>query len=215
MTGSSRAACTMANPIRWVNEVFLPAAASAALSALRRASSVATATSRNDVAVGTESEASMFWTRRAAGPVIGLAPEGESGEGRGTLARRRGAPPQPRLALSLLQYFFPTRRDHWQIAQSPVAEQRPPFLRDRRGVAEELLVHDLHEGGVMGAEDELAHGEESNAPANGVGLRARLALGRPSDGAGEAPEDQDVGGPEQVPVEPARPPARDGNRRAA
>src|SRR2546428_8408638 len=38
-----------------------------------------------------------------------------------------------------------------------VIEELAPLLRDRRGVAEELLVHDLHERGVMGPEDEFAH----------------------------------------------------------
>src|SRR5438093_355322 len=74
MTGSCFAAWTIAKPIKCVNETFFPRAASWAFSSLRRASSVSTALSRNDVAVGTDSESVMFWTRRAAGPVIGVRP---------------------------------------------------------------------------------------------------------------------------------------------
>src|SRR2546427_12344007 len=79
ITGKRLAAWTIAYPIRWVKESFLPLAASWALSALRRASSVVAGMSRNEVAVGTVSDSVMFVTNRAAGPVIGLAPFG-SGE---------------------------------------------------------------------------------------------------------------------------------------
>src|SRR5947208_4258264 len=86
MTGSCFAACTIAKPIRCVNETFFPRAVSWAFSSLRRASSVSTAISRNDVAVGTDSESVMFWTRRAAGPVMGVRP-GVAGSGeRGAVA---------------------------------------------------------------------------------------------------------------------------------
>src|SRR5438034_2747864 len=67
MTGSSRAARAIAYPIRWVYEIFLPAAASCAFSSRRRASSTSTVISRNEVAVGTERESVMFCARRAAG----------------------------------------------------------------------------------------------------------------------------------------------------
>ena len=41
--------------------------------------------SRNDVAVGTESESAMFWTNRAAGPVMGVKPAlGVRGSGLGS-----------------------------------------------------------------------------------------------------------------------------------
>src|SRR5215831_21390462 len=60
--------------MRWVNEIFRLREASAALSDRRRVASVATATSRNDVAVGTPSESVMFCTSRAAGPVIAVIP---------------------------------------------------------------------------------------------------------------------------------------------
>src|SRR6266576_3185658 len=79
MTGSCFAAWTIARPIRCVKETFFPRGASWAFSSLRRASSVSTTMSRNDVAVGTDSESVMFWTRRAAGPVMGVRP----GVGRG------------------------------------------------------------------------------------------------------------------------------------
>src|SRR5437879_1809628 len=74
MPGSCFAACTIAKPIRCVNEIFFPRATSWAFSSLRRASSVSTTMSRNEVAVGTDKESVMFWTRRAAGPVIGVKP---------------------------------------------------------------------------------------------------------------------------------------------
>jgi len=45
-----------------------------------------------------------------------------------------------------------------------VIEQLPPLLRDRGGILQELLVHDLHEGSVVGAEDELAHTGNLTAP---------------------------------------------------
>src|SRR2546423_647848 len=86
ITGSCFAACTIANPIRCVNEPFFPRAASWAFSSLRRASSVSTTMSRNEVAVGTDNESVMFWTRRAAGPVMGVRP-GDAGSG------ERGAVP--------------------------------------------------------------------------------------------------------------------------
>src|SRR5947207_7757828 len=86
MTGSCFAAWTIAKPIRCVKETFFPRGASWAFSSLRRASSVSTTMSRNDVAVGTDSESVMFWTRRAAGPVMGVRP-GDAGSG------ERGAVP--------------------------------------------------------------------------------------------------------------------------
>src|SRR5438034_11129963 len=87
MTGNCYAARTIANPIRCVKEIFLPLAASPAFSSLRRASSVSTTTSRKEVAVGTDSESVMFWTRRAAGPVIGVRPGlGVRGSGLGACA---------------------------------------------------------------------------------------------------------------------------------
>src|SRR5687767_6731530 len=73
MTRCCFVACTMAQAMMWVNEIFSvrPAAASAALSDFRSASNRATASSRNEVAVGTPSDSVMFWTRRAAGPFRG------------------------------------------------------------------------------------------------------------------------------------------------
>src|SRR5690242_18529774 len=72
MAGNCLAAWTMAYPIKWVNEIFLPLAASCALRAFRRASSVVAEMSRNEVAVGTVNDSVMFATNRAAGPVIGI-----------------------------------------------------------------------------------------------------------------------------------------------
>src|SRR2546422_5950274 len=76
ITGKRLAAWTIPYPIRWVKETFLPLAASWALSALRRASSVVAEMSRKEVAVGTVSESVMLATNRAAGPVMGLTPGG-------------------------------------------------------------------------------------------------------------------------------------------
>src|SRR5690348_10626933 len=64
----------MPHPMRCVNEIFRLRDASAALKPWRRVASVATATSRNDVAVGTPRESVMFCTSRAAGPVIAVIP---------------------------------------------------------------------------------------------------------------------------------------------
>src|SRR3989449_1913608 len=86
MTRSCFAAWTIAKPIKCVNETFFPRAASWAFSSLRRASSVSTTMSRNDVAVGTDSESVMFWTRRAAGPVMGVRPGDAGSGGRGAVA---------------------------------------------------------------------------------------------------------------------------------
>src|ERR1044072_4854223 len=53
--------------------------------------------SRNEVAVGTESESAMFWTSRAAGPVIAFrsAETGGGGGGGGSFRGTRGAPVPP------------------------------------------------------------------------------------------------------------------------
>jgi len=89
MTGKRLAAWTIAYPIRWVNEIFLPLAASCALRAFRRASSVVAEMSRNEVAVGTVSDSVMFATNRAAGPVMGLAPFGRGEMGDVPIASER------------------------------------------------------------------------------------------------------------------------------
>src|SRR3954453_18082909 len=64
--------------MRWVNEILpgLPAACIPALSALRRSSSTATGSSRNVVAVGTVRLSIILATSLAAGPLIGLTPDG-------------------------------------------------------------------------------------------------------------------------------------------
>src|SRR5437016_1416636 len=151
MTRSCFAAWTIAKPIKCVNETFFPRAASWAFSSLRRASSVSTTTSRNDVAVGTDSESVMFWTRRAAGPVMGVRPgagrrETGVGSGAGVVVGSR-----------LPEYLVSARRNHRQLGEPAVVEEVAPFFSDRGGVAQVLLVHHLHERGVVGAEDELAH----------------------------------------------------------
>src|SRR2546426_6236275 len=95
ITGKRLAAWTIPYPIRWVKETFLPLAASWALSALRRASSVVAGMSRNEVAVGTVSDSVMFVTNRAAGPPIGLPPARGGGGGGGVPRAAAGNPPPP------------------------------------------------------------------------------------------------------------------------
>ena len=67
MTGMSRAAWTIAQAIRCVNDSFLPAA----LSALRRASRASTGSVRKLVAVGIDRLSFMNLTSVAAGPRMG------------------------------------------------------------------------------------------------------------------------------------------------
>src|SRR5262249_39527304 len=116
--------------------------------------------SRNEVAVGTVSESVMFATKRAAGPVMGLAPGGAgrgTGDAGGVGGGGGGVPlPRPR---------HPVRAPRGGAGQPPhlpIPERLPPLGRDRARVAEPFLVHHLHEGGVMGPEDEFAHALESN-----------------------------------------------------
>src|SRR6266571_8803182 len=56
------------------------------------------------------------------------------------------------------QYLLAVRRNHGELGNLPVVEQLPPLFADRGGIAQVLLIHDLHERGVVRAEDELAHG---------------------------------------------------------
>src|SRR5204863_7061948 len=56
-------------------------------------------------------------------------------------------------------------RDDREVRDLAVIEQVAPFFSDRGGIAQVLLVHHLHEGGVVGAEDEFAHGGKSNCSA--------------------------------------------------
>ena len=70
----SAALRTIAQPMRWVKLTLRGAIWP--FSSFRRASSVATSTSRKLVAVGTPRLATMFCASRAAGPLIGVAPAG-------------------------------------------------------------------------------------------------------------------------------------------
>jgi hypothetical protein len=72
MDGYSRAASTIAHPMKCVNESLTPRSASWRLNAARTAQSRPTSTSRNDVAVGMSSDASMFLSSRRAGPEMGV-----------------------------------------------------------------------------------------------------------------------------------------------
>src|SRR5229473_3328289 len=58
-------------------------------------------------------------------------------------------------------YFGAIARDYRELSKSAVIEQLPPLLAHGRRVAEVVLVHRLDEGGVVGSEDEFAHGLES------------------------------------------------------
>src|SRR5881628_713162 len=122
MTGSCFTACTIAKPIRCVNEIFLPLAASPAFSSLRRASSVSTATSRNEVAVGTDRESVMFWASRAAGPVIGVRPGCGMGEG-GCGLRGGGGGDASRIPHpASREHLFAVCRNHRKVGDLPVVE---------------------------------------------------------------------------------------------
>src|SRR5712691_12228601 len=75
------------------------------------------------------------------------------GDGRWTLRWNGGS-------ISLLlspDDFRAVARDDRELGSLPVIEQQAPLFRDGGGVAQVLLVHHLHECGVVGAEDELAH----------------------------------------------------------
>ena len=160
MTGCCFVACTIAQPIRWVNETFSPrpAALSASLSAFRCRSSVATDSSRNVVAVGTLRLSFMFCTSRAAGPLMAvpcagpapspvpLAPEGAAGAG--AWAPGAACPP------ACLSAPFP-------FAGASPTTPRSNSARhsgiDPGGIAEELLVHHLREAGVRRLEHVRIH----------------------------------------------------------
>ena len=73
ITGHSWAALTIAQAIRWVKLTFIPRSLRTSLSALRLASSVSTASSRNEVAVGIERLSFIALARVAAGPRRGFA----------------------------------------------------------------------------------------------------------------------------------------------
>ena len=70
----------MAQPTKCVNDSFSDLDLSCRLNAARTAHRRETSISRNDVAVGTSSDASMFWRRRRAGPDRGAAETTESAE---------------------------------------------------------------------------------------------------------------------------------------
>ena len=73
MTRHSSAALTIAHATRWVKETFIPRSLSTPLSALRFASSVSTASVRNEVAVGIERLSFIALASIPAGPRRGLA----------------------------------------------------------------------------------------------------------------------------------------------
>src|SRR5256885_9229106 len=97
--------------------------------------------SRNEVAVGTDNESVMFWTRRAAGPTIGVSPgcgmrdAGGVGVVAGTLPASRISLPES--ASSRLLRI--TRRP----ARLPLSNQVPPSFPHTAGCPPELLVHPL------------------------------------------------------------------------
>src|ERR1043166_6828769 len=142
--------------------------------------------SRKDVAVGTVSDSVMLATNRAAGPVMGLAPGGSgewgvglcggggpcgvAGVACGATVRTTPHSPLPlgMIGSSAIFPFSNSSRHSWpteagsgrHLSPLPVLEPLAPLLGDGGGSTQPLLVHDLDEGGVMGTEDEFAHGLE-------------------------------------------------------
>ena len=84
ITGNSASARTTANPMRWVKEIFPPRVRRSWLLITRRLSASSFAgTARTDVAVGTSSDASMFFTTIDAAPRNGVVvPSSTAGAGR-------------------------------------------------------------------------------------------------------------------------------------
>ncbi len=91
MTGMSRAACTMAQAIRWVKESLRPPS----LRALRRCHSVSTSSVRKLVAVGIERLSFMKRASVAAGPRIGVRPASRGGAFGGAGAGAGAVAPPP------------------------------------------------------------------------------------------------------------------------
>src|SRR2546425_10477108 len=56
------------------------------------------------------------------------------------------------------QHFLAACWDHREIGRLPVVEEGPPLFSNRGGIAQGLLIHDLHERGVVRSEDELSSG---------------------------------------------------------
>src|SRR3989442_14007874 len=82
ITGKRLAAWTIAYPMRWVKEIFLPVAASWALSTLRRGDRTVAEVHRNQVAVGNDNGTVLLLSNRAARPRLRVAPhEGDARPG--------------------------------------------------------------------------------------------------------------------------------------
>ena len=84
ITGNSASARTTANPMRWVKEILPPRVRRSWLLITSRLSASSFAgTARTDVAVGTSSDASMFFTTIDAAPRNGVVvPSSTAGAGR-------------------------------------------------------------------------------------------------------------------------------------
>ena len=80
MDGNFFAASTIAHPMRCVKESFSRRALSCWLNALRTSQRNDTRISRNEVAVGIVRLASMFFSRRSAGPLRGSVEAVEAGD---------------------------------------------------------------------------------------------------------------------------------------
>ncbi len=107
------------------------------------------------------------WDRERLGHV-GDEPGGGAGYGNRTWrSREHGARSRRcgwrwrrrRRRCSLL--LAPCSLNNRELRQLAVLEELAPLLANGVRVAEPLLVHHLYEGGVMGSEDEFAHGLES------------------------------------------------------
>ena len=145
--------------------------------------------------------------REAVGHVLGET----SGRTRDGLEigrnRERGAGSGPfrcsgryRSLLHAPQNFGAIRRNDGEFRQSPVIKQLPPLLADGGGIPQVLLIHHLHERGVVRAEDELAHGRNLIKPrprrpvrVTGCARLRRCCSGKPRGSCHECGRAADVG----------------------
>ncbi len=97
-------------------------------------------------------------TGRGAGDRGQMLGRGGGNARRGPGAFSGGDRPVPRSPSLVPQDFGAVRRNHRQLGKLPVVKQLPPLLADRGRIPQVLLVHHLHERGVVRAEHELAHG---------------------------------------------------------
>jgi hypothetical protein len=127
ITRHSVAARTIAHATRWVKDTFIPRSFSSALSALRLASSVSTASVRKEVAVGIERLSSIAFASIAAGPRSGVASPSAAG------AVGAAAPSPPSAAASTSSFVI---RPPIPVPRT-VARSIPRSAATRRATGEE------------------------------------------------------------------------------